>query len=279
MSTLLTLDNVSLAYGLDSLLDKVKLQINQGERICLIGRNGAGKSSLLKIIEGALLPDSGSVWRKPQLRIARLAQELPQDITLTVYEFVAEGLAETGQLLAAYHALTHRMAETHTQQDLSLLERLQHQIDAKGGWHFEQQINTMLNRLELNPDQRVAELSGGWQRRAALAQALVSAPELLLLDEPTNHLDINAIQWLEDQLLSSGVGFLFITHDRALLKRLATRIIELDRGQLTSWPGDYDNFLRHKEEMLHAEAKQHADFDKKLAQEISARRALDSSRH
>jgi ATP-binding cassette subfamily F protein uup len=285
MTTLISLDNICLAYGLEPLLDKIKLQITDGERICLIGRNGAGKSSLMKIIEGVVLPDSGSVWRKPQLRLARLAQELPQDLTCTVYEFVAQGLAETGKLLADYHSLTHRLTEHTTQKDLAQLEQLQHQIDVKNGWQFEQQIKTILTRLELNPDQTMNTLSGGWQRRAALAQALVITPELLLLDEPTNHLDIAAIQWLEEQLIGFGVALLFITHDRALLQRLATRIIELDRGQLTSWPGDYQNFLRRKEEMLHAEGKQNADFDKKLKQEevwirqgIKARRTRNEGR-
>ncbi len=285
MTNLISLDNVSLAFGLEPLLNQVKLQISKGERICLIGRNGAGKSSLLKIIEGTLLPDSGSVWRKPQLRLARLAQELPQHPTTTVYEFVSEGLAETGKLLSDYHQLTQQITKHPTPQVLQQLEQLQHQIEAKQGWQFEQQIKTILTRLALNGDQPLVELSGGWQRRVALAKALVAAPELLLLDEPTNHLDIEAIQWLEDQLISSGCGLLFITHDRALLQRLATRIIELDRGELTSWPGDYQAFLRHKDEMLHAEAKQNADFDKKLAQEerwirqgIKARRTRNEGR-
>ncbi len=285
MSHLITLDNISLAYGLDHLLDGSKLQIDAGERICLIGRNGAGKSSLMKIIDGNLTPDSGNVFRKPQLRLARLEQELPQHITGTIYEYVAEGLADTGKLLADYHALTLRLMHSHTDNDLNLLERLQHDIDAKNGWQFEQNIKTVLMRLALDPDKLIADLSGGWQRRAALARALVSSPELLLLDEPTNHLDIEAIQWLEDQLLNWNVGLLFITHDRSLLKRLATRIIELDRGQLTSWPGDYENFLRRKEEMLHAESRQNAEFDKKLAQEekwirqgIKARRTRNEGR-
>ncbi len=285
MSNLILLDDVSLAFGLDALLDHVKLQISAGERVCLIGRNGAGKSSLLKIIEGTLAPDSGSVWRKPYLRIARLQQELPQSSTKTVYEFVAEGLAEAGQLLADYHALVHKMEEKHEPDDLIELERLQQKIEAINAWHFEQEIKTILMKLELNPDIKVTTLSGGWQRRAALARALVTSPELLLLDEPTNHLDVEAIQWLEDYLLSSNLGLIFITHDRALLQRLATRIIELDRGQLTSWPGDYPNFLDRKTEMLHAEAKQNADFDKRLAQEekwirqgIKARRTRNEGR-
>ncbi len=285
MTNLIMLDNVSLAFGLDVLLDQVKLQITSGERVCLIGRNGAGKSSLMKIIEGELSADSGTIWRKPALRMARLAQELPQNSQETVYEFVASGLLETGQLLANYYALTHRLSTACTDEDLKELERLQHAIDSKNGWHFENEIKTILERLELSPDQPIAALSGGWQRRAALAKALVTDPELLLLDEPTNHLDIEAIQWMEDELLKSQIGLIFITHDRALLQRLATRIIELDRGQLTSWPGDYDNFLRRKEEMLNAESKQNAVFDKKLAQEerwirqgIKARRTRNEGR-
>lgn len=285
MSNLITLDNVCLAFGLDVLLDHVKLQITANERVCLIGRNGAGKSSMLKIIEGKQMADSGTVWRKPHLRIARLAQELPQNLTCTVYEFVAQGLEEIGKLLADYHLVIQRLAHDHTQKDLDDLQRLQQAIDAKDGWHFEQEIKTILMRLELDPEQRVADLSGGWQRRAALAQALVTHPEVLLLDEPTNHLDIEAIQWLEEQLLAAETALVFITHDRALLQRLATRIIELDRGKLTSWPGDYENFLRRKEEMLHAEAKQNAEFDKKLAQEerwirqgIKARRTRNEGR-
>lgn len=290
MSNLITLTNISLAYGLDPLLDNVNLQIESGERVCLIGRNGAGKSSLLKILDGTQLPDSGTVWRKGALRMARLAQELPIDAATTTFDFVADGLAETGKVLKAYHALTSKLAENNLTPDETKsvsfgLHSLQQEIEAKNGWHFEQDINTVLSRLELNPEAKVAELSGGWQRRAALAQALVVKPELLLLDEPTNHLDIEAIQWLEEFLLSSNIGLVFITHDRALLRRLATRIIELDRGQLTSWPGDYGNFLRRKEEMLHAEEKQNADFDKKLAQEekwirqgIKARRTRNEGR-
>jgi ABC transport system ATP-binding/permease protein len=285
MPKLITLENVSLAFGLNPLLDHVKLQISAGERVCLIGRNGAGKSSLLKLIEGTERPDSGTIWRKPDLRISRLTQELPQNTVSTVYEFVSEGLAEIGALLAAYHSLIQRLSNEQTQKDLKELERLQHLIDVKNGWQFETNIKTILTRLNLNPDIKLRELSGGWQRRAALAKALVLLPELLLLDEPTNHLDIDAIQWLEDQLLSLNVGLVFITHDRALLQRLATSIVELDRGQLTYFACDYQNFLLRKEEMLHAEAKQNANFDKKLAEEekwirqgIKARRTRNEGR-
>lgn len=285
MNNLVTLEDVSLAFGLNPLLDHAKLQIGSGERICLIGRNGAGKSSLLKVIDGTLLPDSGTVWRQPHLRLARLEQELPNSSTKSVYEFVAEGLAEAGELLAAYHEVIQKIAGPHTQDDMNQLEHLQHKIDDINAWHFEHKISTILLRLELDPGLRVAELSGGWQRRAAMARALVTTPELLLLDEPTNHLDIDAIQWLEDYLLEANLGLVFITHDRALLQRLATRIIELDRGQLTSWPGDYQKFLDHKAELLHAEARMNAEFDKKLAQEekwirqgIRARRTRNEGR-
>lgn len=285
MSNLISLDNVSLDFGSDLLLDNIKLQIASGERICLIGRNGAGKSSLLKIIDGTELPNSGSIWRKPNLRMARLEQELPQKLDCTVYTYVAEGLAEVGQLLAKYHAVTQNLSHTQNTQYLSQLEQLQNAIEANNGWQFDHHITAVLSRLGLNPDIPMNNLSGGWQRRAALAKALVVSPELILLDEPTNHLDIEAIQWLEDQLLASNAGLLFITHDRSLLQRLATRIIELDRGQLTSWPSDYANFLRRKDELLNAEAQHNKEFDKKLAQEeiwirqgIKARRTRNEGR-
>jgi ATP-binding cassette subfamily F protein uup len=285
MDNLITIDNLCLAFGLDLLLDKSKLQIGSGERICLIGRNGAGKSTLLKVIDGSLLPDSGNVWRKPNLRIARLTQEIPESVNETVFDFVAAGLAETGALLAAYHHLTLKLVSGHSADDLIQLEKLQHQIDVQGGWHFEREMSLVLEKLELNPDVLFSSLSGGWKRRAALARALVTSPELLLLDEPTNHLDIEAIQWLEEYLVTCRIGLVFITHDRSLLQRLATRILELDRGQLTSWPGDYQNFLIRKEEMLHAEDRHNAEFDKRLAQEekwirqgIKARRTRNEGR-
>lgn len=285
MNNLIILDNVSISFGAELLLDKAKLQIAAGERICMIGRNGAGKSTFLKIVEGTLQPDSGSVWRKPNLRLARLEQELPQKIGGTVYEFVAEGLAEVGQLLASYHSLTQSFSHDHNAKNFAELAKLQNAIDTHKGWQLEQRIKNVLSRLNLEEDKPMAELSGGWQRRAALAKALVVEPELLLLDEPTNHLDIEAIEWLEDQLVGCNFGLLFITHDRSLLQRLATRIIELDRGQLTSWPGDYTNFLRRKEEMLHAESEHNKDFDKKLAKEeiwirqgIKARRTRNEGR-
>lgn len=285
MANLISLQDISLAYGLDHLLDHANLQIESGERVCLIGRNGAGKSSLLKIIDGTIKPDSGTVWLKPQLKMARLEQDLPQNLPHTVFEFVAEGLSHMGKTLADYHALLHQLETDHSDELLKKLERCQHDIDVGNGWQYDQQIQTILTRLELNPDLKIASLSGGWQRRAALAKALVISPDLLLLDEPTNHLDIEAIQWLEDQLLNLNIGLIFITHDRSLLQRLATRIIELDRGKLTSWNCPYNEFLIHKEEALNAEAKHNAEFDKKLAQEekwvrqgIKARRTRNEGR-
>lgn len=285
MSALISLTNVSLAYGLEPLLENVSLQINSGERVCVIGRNGTGKSTLLKVIDGSVIADKANIWRKPALKIARLAQELPEGKDLTIYEFVAEGLADTGALLTQHHQLAHLIA---TDTDPKLLKKLQHiqdQLEAKNGWHFDQEIQTILTRLSLDPDMKVAALSGGWQRRAALAQSLVTHPDVLLLDEPTNHLDIEAIQWLEEFLLSSNITLVFITHDRALLQRLATRIIELDRGNLTSWDCNYQSFLERKEAMLLAEDKHHADFDKRLAQEekwirqgIKARRTRNEGR-
>lgn len=285
MSNLITLDNITLAFGLEPLLDSVKLQIDKGERICLIGRNGAGKSSLLKIIEGTFLPDSGVVWKKPHLRLARLEQTLPLHTSTTVYEFVAEGLADIGKLLSDYQKLTMNLAHDNSEKMFRKLEQLQKEIDVCQGWDIEQGISQILTKLDLPPNVYINEMSGGWQRRAALARALVSSPDLLLLDEPTNHLDINAIAWLEDFLFSSGVSLLFITHDRSLLQRLATRIIELDRGHLTSWPYDYQNYLKYKEEWLLAEEKQNKEFDKKLAEEerwirqgIKARRTRNEGR-
>lgn len=282
-STLITLDQVSLAYGLHPLLDQIKLQINANERVCLIGRNGEGKSSLLKIIEGNIRPDAGNIWRKPHLRLARLAQELPHQSALTIYEFVAQGLAETGDILKHYQRALQNAGQS--EQALAQVEKWQHEMDRVNAWQFEQKINAILTRLNLDPTQPLQQLSGGWQRRAALAQALVLEPELLLLDEPTNHLDIEAIEWLEEQLLQAQTSLLFITHDRALIQRLATRIIELDRGQLMSWTCDYKTYLLRKEEWLAQQAKHNADFDKKLAQEekwirqgIKARRTRNEGR-
>jgi ATP-binding cassette subfamily F protein uup len=280
---LISFDRVSVAFGLQPLLDHASFQLDAGERVCLIGRNGAGKSTLLNIVDGEVLPDGGEVWRQPGLKIARLSQELPLDETATVFDMVAGGLAGIGRLLAEYHHVSQQVGE-----DPGLLRRmelLQHEIETQDGWSLGQRVDNILSRLELSADARVGELSGGWRRRVALARALVSEPDLMLLDEPTNHLDVEVIQWLEDQLLDFRGGVLFVTHDRALLTRLATRILELDRGALTSWPGDYPRFLERKAAALEEEARQDALFDKKLAQEevwirrgIKARRTRNEGR-
>ena len=280
---LLSFDRVSIAFGQAPLLEEASLSIEAGERIGLIGRNGAGKSTLLQLVDGAVTPDAGEVWRQPGLRISRLAQDLPGDADATVYDAVAEGLSEAGRLLAAYHHVSHEVAT-----DASLLRRmeeLQHEIDACDGWSLGQRVDQILARLELDGEARLDALSGGWKRRVALARALVSEPDLLLLDEPTNHLDIEVIQWLEERLQELSGGVLFVTHDRALLTRLATRILELDRGVLSSWPGSYPRFVADKAAALEQEERQHALLDKKLAQEevwirkgIKARRTRNEGR-
>jgi ATP-binding cassette subfamily F protein uup len=282
---LLRFDQVAIAFGLDKLLDNASFQLDAGDRVCLIGRNGAGKSTLLKLCAGELLPDAGEIWRQSGLRCAYLAQELPADSTATVFELVAGGLPALGRLLTDYHAAAARLAQQSSPEALQRVEQLQHELETQDGWRLKQRVETTLTRLQLPADTPLAELSGGWRRRALLGRALVSEPELLLLDEPTNHLDIETIQWLEEQLLNYRGALLFVTHDRALLQRLATRILELDRGRLTSWPGDYQRFLEKKAQALQAEERQNARFDQKLAQEevwirqgIRARRTRNEGR-
>ena len=282
--TILTLDHVSLAYGHIPLLDKVNLRVSAGERICLVGRNGAGKSTLFRVISGLIQPDDGELWHKDTLRISYLEQEVPEDNTQTIFEIVAAGLGEIGLLLSEYHIIVHHIT-TEDKYTLQKMEKLHHKIDALHGWNINQKVETVLSRLSLPENKHMQDCSGGIRRRVMLAQALVSEPDLLLLDEPTNHMDIASINWLEEFLLNFQGALVFITHDRTLVKRLATRIIELDRGVLTSFPGDYDHFLRKKEELLEAEERAHEKFDKKLAehevwirQGIKARRTRNEGR-
>jgi ATP-binding cassette subfamily F protein uup len=281
---LLRLDGVSLAYGHLPLLAQIDLQIEPGERICLVGRNGAGKTTLLRVVTGVALPDEGDIWRHDTLRIAHLEQEVPPDTEETIYEMVAAGLGELGELLTAYHQVT-REAGTGERPSLQRMAKLQARIDALGGWNISQKVETVLTRLGLPADQSLASCSGGIRRQTMLARALVSDPDLLLLDEPTNHLDITAITWLENFLLAYRGALIFITHDRMFLKHLATRIIELDRGKLSSFPGDFDAYLSKKEELLEIETRATANFDKKLAEEeawirqgIKARRTRNEGR-
>ncbi len=280
MSTLLTLKNISLAYGLHHLLDRAELAIATGERIGLIGRNGEGKSTLLKLCAGQVQPDSGDLWRQPGLKVALLEQTPQIDPESSAYDVVAQGLGDIGDLLQRYHHLA-----LQTPPDLKALERLQHELEAKEGWQFQQKIDQALSRLGLDPEIRAGNLSGGWQRRLALARALVIEPDLLLLDEPTNHLDLETIHWLESELLQFPGSLLFVTHDRTFLQKLATRIVDLDRGKLTSWPGNYRNYLEKKAAALAEEERRNAEFDKKLAQEetwirqgIKARRTRNEGR-
>ncbi|MCP1624534.1 ATP-binding cassette domain-containing protein [Pseudomonas nitroreducens] len=280
--TLLKLTDVSLAFGTTPLLDKVSWQIARGERVCIIGRNGTGKSSMLKLVKGEQKPDDGDIWRAPSLKIGELPQELPRADDRTVYDVVAEGLAEVGELLARYH---HLSMHIESEEDLNKLAHVQQDLEARDGWRLGQLVDTTLSRLQLPADKTLAELSGGWRRRVLLAQALVAEPDLLLLDEPTNHLDIGAIAWLENALADFPGAVLFITHDRSFLQAVATRILELDRGHLIDWNGDYASFLVHKEQELAAEEAANALFDKRLAQEevwirqgIKARRTRNEGR-
>lgn len=277
---LLQFKRLSLHIGVTTLLDGVDLTVDPGERICLLGRNGEGKSTLLRIIAGEQSADEGELIRKPGLRVAQLPQEVPEGTAGSVYDIVAEGLGEAGRALSRYQHLLHSGSE-----DMAALGKAQARLEALDGWNLGNRVEMVLSRLSLDGEMAFSSLSGGLKRRVLLAQALVTEPDLLLLDEPTNHLDVDSITWLEEFLLGYGGTLLFITHDRAFLRKLATRIIELDRGQLTSWPGDYDNFVRRKAEMLHAEDLARAHFDKKLAQEevwirkgIEARRTRNEGR-
>jgi len=276
---LIQLQRVDYSVGGPLLLENVDLAIEPNERVCIVGRNGEGKSTLLRLIAGDIKPDDGEVRVQGGMRIARLAQEVPQDTSGSVFDVVAAGLGELGTLLARYH---HLIAE---HGDLATLGAVQAQIEAQHGWDLDRRVTQVIERLELPADVDFAALSGGMKRRVLLAQALVRAPDLLLLDEPTNHLDIEAIAWLEEFLRSAEFSIVFVTHDRSFLRALATRIVEIDRGQVTSWPGDYENYLRRREERLHAEALANALFDKKLAQEevwirqgIKARRTRNEGR-
>ena len=278
---LLRLDNLSLNYGTQVLLDQVNFTLHKGNKIGLLGRNGEGKTTLLKIIAGEIFPDSGERWLRPGVKIAWLDQSLPAADDQEVYDVVASGLAEVGELLSRYHHAIQDLEHT----DMRELERVQQQLEAKDGWRMQQRVDTVLTQLQLSGDVLMKELSGGWRRRVALARALVSDPDILLLDEPTNHLDIPAIEWLEKQLQEYRGAIICITHDRAFLQQIANQIIELDRGKLYPWEGDYHSFLRYREQELAAEERANALFDKKLAQEeqwirqgIKARRTRNEGR-
>ncbi len=278
--TLLRLEQLQLAYGTHVLLDGADLVLERGERLALVGRNGTGKSTLLKLVAGEILPDGGNIWRAPGLKIGVLAQDLPDASGQTIFDVVAGGLPEAGELLSEYHHLIHE-----DEPDMRRMAELQTRLEAIDGWSFHQRIDVVLTRLGLPEDGEMSALSGGWRRRVALARALVAEPDLLLLDEPTNHLDLDTIAWLEEQLAAFSGAVLFITHDRAFLSKLATAILELDRGRLGRYPGDYAKYQAQKTHELEIEAREHAEFDKKLAQEeawirqgIKARRTRNEGR-
>ncbi len=283
--SLIRLENVSLAFGEAPLLDHANLQIEARERIFLIGRNGMGKTCLLKVISGQMPIDEGSIYRAPKLKISELSQNLPDFGNKTVYEVVASGLEETGEFLKKYHELISTPDMPNHDAWLREIEIIQQELEARGGWEFSQNIDEIITRLELPPDKLFRDLSGGWQRRAMLAMALVSKPDLLLLDEPSNHLDLEAIEWLEEFLNDYKGAVLCITHDRTLLQKHSKRILELDRGKLTSWIGNYEKYLKDKEERLEVEAQQAKLFDNVLAKEeawirqgIKARRTRNEGR-
>ena len=283
----ITLDNASLAFGHHALLDHAAFQLDAGERVGLIGRNGAGKSSLLKAIAGTIKLDDGNVWRASNARIVYVPQEPELDTTHTVFEAVAEGLGSLQQTIIDYHAVTHDMGMPDADIEVLMekMQHLQHELDVQNGWAAQSRVETVLTRLKLDADALVSTLSGGWRKRVALGRALVAEPEVLLLDEPTNHLDLEAIEWLEELLLSFNGCVLFITHDRRFLNRLATRITELDRGILTDFVGNFADYQIKKEELVAVEETHAAKFDKVLAQEevwirqgIKARRTRNEGR-
>ena len=282
---LVSLQDVKVSFGGPLLLEGIDLSIDRGERVCLVGRNGTGKSTIMRLISGEVKPDGGKIVYQQGVRITLLTQEVPHSLFGSVFDVVSSAFGEQGQLLAAYHHVSSKLAHDQSEKLMAELEDVQHRFESAGGWQMQQRVEEILTRLQLPEDAEFSELSGGLKRRVLLAKALAGQPDLLLLDEPTNHLDIDSISWLEEFLLSFGGTLLFVTHDRALLQKLATRIVDLDRGRLTSWPGSYQTYLELKQAALDAEAVENAKFDKKLATEevwirqgVKARRTRNEGR-
>ena len=282
---LLGMQDVGIAFGGPPVLDHAFFAIERGERVCLLGRNGAGKSTIMNLIAGTLAPDSGEIVRQTGLTVARLEQEVPEHIEGTTFDVVAEGLGEPGRLLGRYHHVSHLVGTGNHDAALREMDRLHHALDAAGGWAMQSRVEAVLLHLGLDADAPFGNASGGRKRQTLLARALVCEPDLLLLDEPTNHLDIDAVEWMEEFLVGRGATLLFVTHDRTFLRRLATRIVELDRGQLVDWGADYDTYLERKDASLSTEAREWSEFDKKLAKEevwirtgIQARRTRNEGR-
>jgi ABC transport system ATP-binding/permease protein len=283
--SLINLTNAYLSFSDAPLLDHIDMSIELNERVCLVGRNGAGKSTLLKVLNKEIPLDDGQIVYENNIIVSRLQQDPPRDIQGNVFDFVAEGLKEQAQLLKDYYALSHLVETNPSESNLLKLAKMQEQLDHQNGWQLDNRIRNVISSLSLNGDALLSSLSGGWLRKAALAKALVCQPSVLLLDEPTNHLDIDTIKWLEEFLKSFNGSIVFISHDRSFIRQMATRIIDLDRGKIASWGGDYDSYLLGKEEALRVEELQNAEFDKKLAQEevwirqgIKARRTRNEGR-
>ncbi|OCF96419.1 ABC transporter ATP-binding protein [Gilliamella sp. wkB308] len=283
--SLINLTNAYLSFSDAPLLDHIDMSIEANERVCLVGRNGAGKSTLLKVLNKEVPLDEGQIVYENNVVVSRLQQDPPRDIQGNIFDFVAEGLKEQAQLLRDYYDLSHRIEQDPSESNLAKLAKLQEQLDQQNGWQLDNRIRNVISSLSLDGDALLSSLSGGWLRKAALAKALVCQPTVLLLDEPTNHLDIETIKWLEEFLKSFNGSIVFISHDRSFIRQMATRIIDLDRGKVASWGGDYDSYLVGKEEALRVEELQNAEFDKKLAQEevwirqgIKARRTRNEGR-
>ncbi len=279
------LKEVTLGFGGTPLLENISLQIHENEKVALIGRNGQGKSTLLKLIEGRILPDKGEIQRSQGARVTYLVQEVPQNLVGSTFDIVVQGLGEVGKAIIEYNKITHQLEKSSDDKWTEKLSQVQAKLDQTGGWEEIQSVEEIISRLSLEPEDRFETLSAGKKRRVLLAQTLVKKPDLLLLDEPTNHLDIPSIQWLEDFFTRYEGSILFITHDRSFLRKLATRIIELDRGHLSNWECSYEKYLERKEAFLQAEEKQHKKFDRELAQEevwirtgVQARRTRNEGR-
>ena len=282
---LIRISKAQLAYGTHPLLDNADAVIETGERVCVVGRNGAGKSTLLKVLDGQVILDDGDINQLGSIKISRLEQDPPKGASGSVFDYVAQGMPEIANLLIDYHHVSTQLQTECTDQLLNKLERLSNQLEAADGWRFDSRIQLVLTRLELSPEAKLESLSGGWLRKVALARALVSEPDLLLLDEPTNHLDMESVMWLEQFLKEFKGGIVFISHDRAFIRAVATRILDLDRGKLISYPGDYATYLEQKAHDLKVEETQNALFDKRLAEEeawirqgVKARRTRNEGR-
>ncbi|WNJ95197.1 ABC transporter ATP-binding protein [Vibrio ruber] len=282
---LISIHNGYLAFGDHPLLDHIDFSLQENERVCLVGRNGAGKSTLMKVLCGETHLDDGKMTVTQDVVVSRLEQDPPRNQEGTVFEYVADGLAEVGKQLQRYQELLTLVEHDPSEKNIARLAQVQEQLDHNGGWRFDERIKNVLASLNLDEHTLLTDLSGGWQRKAALARALVCDPDVLLLDEPTNHLDVTTIEWLESFLKDFKGSIIFISHDRSFIQSMATRIVDLDRGQLASFTASYEQYLSEKEELLRVEELQNAEFDKKLAQEevwirqgIKARRTRNEGR-